>query len=238
MKRYITFLLLQFFTIYSYGQKPEFNFNIYSGLFSYIGKGSTSTSTINYGINILTPYTTNVYGNKLSIPIGFEVQILKNIKSNLLYGIGFSYDLLKSRVNINKAQFNPEVVVSGQSYLYDADGHSNLKNTYMNINPFLGKRFLINKMFFDFLGGIDIGICLKSLEQGHATIVSPKADINSSLNKSYPTIDFRPRIQLKAGYKRTGVLIGYSLGITNYQNHMTSKAVTNFIRFGICYRIR
>jgi hypothetical protein len=238
MKHFITFLLFQVMAITSFCQKTEFNFNVYSGFFSYKGNGSAGSSTINYGIYTPTPYTSNVYGNKSSFPISFEVQVIKNTKSNFLYGLGLSYDLLKSKIQINKVQFSPEVVVANQSYFYDAEGNTKLKNIYFNINPFIGKRFLKNKMTLDLLVGFDFGICLKSMEEGHATISSTKAEVHSNVSKPYPSIDFRPRIQFKAGYKRTRIMIGYSLGFTNYQSLMTSKAYTGFLRFGFCYRVR
>jgi hypothetical protein len=125
-----------------------------------------------------------------------------------------------------------------QSYLYDAEGNTKLKNTYLNVNPFIGKGFLKNKISFDLLGGFDLGICLKSIEEGHAIITSTKAEVYSDASKPHPPIDLRPRIQFKAGYKRTGIAIGYSLGLANYQSSTTSKAYTSFLRFGVCYRVR
>lgn len=238
MKHFMTFMLFQLLAITSFCQGTEFNVNVYNGFFSYKGNGSAVSSTINYGIYVPTPYTSNVYGNKSSFSISFETQVIKNTKSNFLYGLGLSYDLLNSKIEINKAQFSPELVLLNQSYLYDAEGNTKLKNVYFNINPFIGKRFLKNKMTLDLLGGFDFGICLKSVEEGHATVSSPKAKIHSNVSKPYPLIDFRPRIQFKAGYKRTGIMIGYSLGLTNYQSVMASKAYTSFLRFGFSYRIK
>lgn len=238
MRRFITFLLFQVLAITSFCQKTELNLNVYSGFFSYTGNGSASSSTINYGIYTPTPYTSNVYGNKSSFSISFEAQVIKNTKSNFLYGLGLSYDLMKSNIKINNVQFSPEVVVINQSYLYDAEGSTKLKNAYFNINPFIGKRFLKNKITLDLLGGFDFGMCLKSIEKGYATVSYTKTEVHSNVSKPYPSIDFRPRIQFKAGYKRTGIMIGYSIGLTNYQSLMTSKAYASFFRFGFCYRVR
>ena len=119
---------------------------MYSGLFFFSGNGSGGTSLINYGITTPTPYTSNVYGNRSGFSISYELQILRKTKSGLLYGAGLSYDQLKSNIKINKVQFNPEVVVFNQSYIYDADGNTSLKNTYFTVNPFIGKRFLKNKV--------------------------------------------------------------------------------------------
>jgi hypothetical protein len=238
MKYFITLLLFQILANVSFCQKNQFAFNIYSGFFSYTGNGSAGSSTINYGIQTPTPYTSNVYGKKSSFPISFEAQFIKITKSDFLYGAGLSYDILKSKIKINKVQFSPEVVLINQSYLYDADGNTKLKNVYFNINPFIGKRFSKNKMTLDLLGGFDFGMCLKSTEKGSATITSTNGKVSSNSSKSYPSIDFRPRIQFKAGYKKTGIIIGYSLGMTNYQSLTTSKAYTNFLRLGLSYLVK
>lgn len=238
MKYFITSLLFQILAITSFCQKTQFNFNIYSGFFSYTGNGSASSSTINYGIQTPNPYTSNVYGKRSSFPISFEAQVIRMTKSNFLYGAGLSYDILKSKIKITKAQFSPEVVLINQSYLYDADGNTKLKNEYFNINPFIGKRFSKNKMTLDLLGGFDFGICLKSTEKGNVIITSTNAEVSSNISKPYPSIDFRPRIQFKAGYKRTGIIIGYSLGITNYQSPITAKAYTKILRLGLSYRFK
>jgi hypothetical protein len=238
MKLFMTLLLFQLLLITSFCQRIEFNLNVYSGVFFYKGNGSASSSTINYGIYLPAPYTSNVYGRKSGFPISFEAQVVKDTRSNFLYGLGVSYDLLNSKIKIDKAQFSPEVIEINQSYLYDAGGNTKLKNAYFNLNPFIGKRFLKTKMTFDVLGGFDFGMCLKSLEEGDATIGSTKVKVHSNVSKPYPSIDFRPRIQFKAGRKRIGIMIGYSLGLTNYHRQDTSKACTRFLRFGFCYRIK
>lgn len=238
MKHFMTLLLFQVLAIPSFCQKTEFSLNVYSGLFSYKGNGSASKSIINYGIYTPTPYTSNVYGNKSSFPISLEAQVIRITKSNFLYGSGLSYDLLKSKIKITKALFGPEVVLINQSYLYDADGNTKLKNIYFNVNPFIGKRFSKNKMTLDLFGGFDFAICLKSVEEGNATITSTKDVVSTNVKKPYPSIDFRPRIQFKAAYKRTGIIIGYSLGLTNYQSQTVSKTYANFLRMGFSYIIK
>ncbi|MEO8414911.1 MAG: hypothetical protein ABI472_14685 [Ginsengibacter sp.] len=238
IKHIVTVFVFQSITLSSFCQKSEFNLNVYSGLFSYTGNGAAGTSIINYGIYTPTPYTTNVYGNKPGFSISFGGEAVSVTKSKVLYGAGLSYDLLESKIKIDKVQYSPEVVVAGQSYLYDANGSTRLRNTYFNINPFIGRRFLKNGMTIDLSSGIDIGICLKNVEQGNATITATNDVISTNVTHPHPSIDIRPRIQLKAGYKRAGIIIGYSPGLTNYQSTKGSKAYTSFMRLGFSYRIK
>ena len=71
----LVFLLLAS-SQFSYGQKTEINLNAYSGLFSFRGDGSSSTSWINFN-----PYTSpdkftlNPYGKKSKFSYSLELQV-------------------------------------------------------------------------------------------------------------------------------------------------------------------
>ena len=103
--------------------------------------------------------------------------------------------------------------------------------------------------------GSDIAFCLKSKEKYSATgnDYSNVFDSWGETNHPKPSIDIRPRIQVKAQYQRLGIIAGYSLGITNYPKptyytpppaflgvvfpYKTGKVYSSFLRFGISYRI-
>ena len=109
-----------------------------------------------------------------------------------------------------------------------ANGTTFLKNTFITLNPYIGHRFSFPKSSLDVLAGIDLGYCLKSSE----LIWSPsgtKANPDGQNDLTKPTIDFRPRIQIKTQIKKFGFLAGYSLGVTNYQSQNNLKAYTSFI---------
>ena len=230
-KTFLLIIFLTFNSIYSFSQKTEFNINIYSGLFSYRGSGATSVSQIETGF--FNYYTSDIYGKKSAFSISYEGQVIRKTKENFLFGIGLSYDFLNSNVTINKVVYNGEVV----RMPYDANGNTKLKNTYINVNPFLGKRFIKNKITFDLLAGVDLGFCLKSNEKGSAITTISKIEYSTDNKRDKPKIDFRPRIQFKAGYKRCGIILGYSLGLANYQTFGNAKAYSNFLRAGISYKL-
>ena len=217
-------------------QRTECNVNVYTGFFYYRGNGATSNSVINYGIFYAPAGTSNVYGTRPGFSFSAEGQATRITAANWLYGAGLSYDQLESKVNIYKVQNNPELVIIGQTYLYDAEGNTGLKNRYITIHPFAGKRFITGHFKLDVYGGIAVALCLSSMEQGSAGITGSNDMIKVHNSYNHPNIDVRPAIQLRAGYKRAGILIGYLYGVTNYSD--ASKVYSNFLRIGVGYTLR
>lgn len=228
------FFIFCFMVQFSYGQKIEVNFNVYSGLFSFYGDGSTSESWINFN-----PYTfpqkvtSNVYGKKSGFPYSIELQGQRTTRRENIYGLGFSFETLTSKVNIDTLTEN------GFFYRqYPASGETTLRNTFVTINPFVGHRFLYRSIIFDLLVGTDLSFCLKSREQGHATVNNKNYSLQVDNEKEKPLIDIRPRIQFTTQYDKFGFIIGYSLGLINYQTQNNLKAYTSFLRFGLSYQLK
>jgi len=218
---------------FSYGQKGEINFNAYSGLFSFRGGGSCSTSWIN--VNPYTSpnkYTSNPYGKRSGFSYALELQGQQITTAKNIYGVGISFESLTSEVNIDTLTQN--------GFFYwesSAQGETTLKNTFVTLNPFIGHRYLYRKMSFDLLAGVDLAFCLQSKEKGKATS-NDKDYVTVENNKSKPSIDFRPRIQIKTQLNKFGLLVGYSLGLTNYQSQDNPKAYSSFLRLGLGYQLK
>ena len=216
-----------------FGQKTEINFNAYSGLFSFRGNGSASNSWMNFSFYTFPSSSTfNPYGKKNGFSYALELQGQNLTKRKNIYGSGISFEILTSKVNI-------DTVAGGDpAYLqYPATGKTTLKNTFITLNPFVGHRYINGKITFDLLTGIDLSFCLKSREAGTAT-TNNNALITVENDKDKPSVDFRPRVQIKTQYKKIGFLLGYSLGLTNYQNKYSDKAYTSFLRLGISCQIK
>ena len=238
---YISVLLFSYFafcSICANAQKIEININAYSGLFSYRSNGASKTTAMVTGIPFTfpdpTPFIENSYGKNSAFPFSIEVQALRSSKNHFLYGTGLSYESFTSKVIVNKVKDAGDYVEP----VYDATGKATLHNSYINLNPFVGKRFFKSKISFDVLSGFDLGICLMSHEKGNARRVDNGKEYTTDNNKTKPSIDFRPRIQFKVQSKRTGVLLGYSIGLTNYQKQGNSNAYTSFLRLGISYNVK
>lgn len=232
-KLFFSLIILLTSVQFSYGQKTEINFNAYSGLFSFHGDGSTSTSWINDN-PYATPgkFTSNPYGKKSEFSYSLELQIQRVTKTKNIYGIGISFEKLTSKVAIDTITENGFLY-----WQYAANGKTSLKNTFVTLNPFVGQRFSYRKMSFDILTGLDMAFCLKSQETGNAT-ASNKLIIQTENKKDKPSIDFRPRVQMKTQFKQFGFLVGYSLGLTNYQTQNNPKASSSYLRLGLSYQLK
>lgn len=229
MKLLLIFTIL-LLSITTFCQKTELVLNLYGGPSFYRGSGTVDATKMIAGIDFPGAYISNVYGKKPLLGFSAEAQLTRISKSNFMYGVGLSYDRLKGKALIDTLMYTCEVILAGQEYTYVADGKSVLTNNYFNINPFAGKRFLVKKISLDVTAGTDVGFCLSSTIKANATatIFSNKVQPTSNLSNPHPSIDIRPRIQLKASCKRTGIIAAYSLGITNYQTTAHGKAFTNF----------
>jgi hypothetical protein len=93
-------------------------------------------------------------------------------------------------------------------------------------------------MTVDLLCRADLGFTLSSHEKGKAYVAETNTNYSTNNEWSRPTVDIRPGIEVKAGYKKTGILLGYSMGISNYRLGMAQKAYSNFLRIGFSYCIR
>ena len=228
---------------FSYGQKTEINFNVYSGLFSFRGEGAASKSFIysrSGSLGIITKYTDDPYGkgNGFSYSLEFQGQRLSKRKN--IYGLGISFEELISKVNVDS------ILISGNyaEIQYPASGETKLKNTFVTLNPFAGHRYAYRKITIDLLAGFDVAFCLKSEEDGSATTSSSTTNNMDQFNvkidngRPKPSIDLRPRIQIKAEINKFGFVAGYSLGLTNYSTQYNSKAYTSFLRFGLSYQLK
>ncbi len=218
---------------FSYAQKTEINFNAYSGLFSFRGDGSSSTSWINFNpYTSPDKFTSNPYGKKSEFSYSLELQVQRVTKTKNIYGAGISFETLTSKVAIDTVTQNGFIY-----WQYSADGKTSLRNTFVTLNPFVGHRFSYRKISFDVLTGFDIAFCLTSKETGNAT-ASDKTIYTEDNDKAKPSIDFRPRIQIKTQLKKVGLLVGYSLGLTNYQTQNNPKAYSSYLRLGLSYQLK
>jgi hypothetical protein len=234
-KTLIPLFLLCLIGLCTYGQKTELNFNAYTAFFGFHGNGTTTTSYINSN-EMANPVdsTFNVYGKNGSFSYSLELQGQRITKHKLIYGLGIAFEQLNSKVSIDSVR----KIIFGKQYALS--GKTSLKNSYLTLNPFLGRRFMINKITLDFLFGVDIAFCEKSEEDSKTKFVdNPRGDPAIFKNtKTKPSVDYRPRVQMKAEYKKIGLLLGYSLGLTDYKQQSSTEAYSNLLRLGISYRLK
>lgn len=237
--------------VFSFGavnaQKTTVYLNAYSGLFSFHGDAAVSTSRFTAGLDMSTatssPYRTyNVHGSLPAFSYSLEAQLVQNTKHGLLYGMGIAYEMLASKVNIDSVVYYGEPAIIH----YDALGYAKLKNTFITLNPFAGKRIFNKKFSVDVLAGMDIAFCIRSHENGQANTITgtPYSQyITTNIDEPKPVVDVRSRLQVHVHYKKAGFIFGYSLGLTDYHirkdyAYDNSRSFSNFLRFGLSYQVR
>jgi hypothetical protein len=85
--------------------------------------------------------------------------------------------------------------------------------------------------------GTDLGILLNIREHETGITDGIKYDYNYIQNTQI--LDIRPRIEIVNYYKKLGLTIGYSFGLTNYTKNMDGgnpEAFSRMVRFGMAYR--
>lgn len=138
---------------------------------------------------------------------------------------------LRSRIDIDRSY----------SFRSDgrAEGHTALRNNFLNLQPYLGRRLYLRAIEMDLTLGTDIGFCLKSMEHGEATDAYGN-NVTTSLERDKAAIDFRPRISLAAYRNHLGFSLSYAHGLTNYTSGYdgaNSKLYARVLRLGLLYRL-
>ncbi len=233
----LTFILNGIVTAFSYGQSTEISAQAGSGLFSFGGGSATKASLITVSFDgSISGYTYNPYGRYSGFSYGFGAQVQRITKSTFIAGLQVGYESLSSKVKIVGA--------------YDAttywalpmdDGKTILTNNFVNLNPFIGKRFeLKSNVKIDLKFGFDFGVCLSSTEKYDITQAQDD-HITGSVSRNKPNLDFRPRIEMVNYYKQIGFSIGYSYGLTNYTSGLDGAdrvTQSRYFRLGLSYIIK
>lgn len=216
----------------SSGQTDEFSIRPTSGLFSFGGSSAVSSSFINISDVLGIPtYINNPYGRNSGFSYGLALQEQRISKSDFIFGIQASYESLSSKVNIDHAYGELNWTLAG--------GEGRLTYQFLNFQPFFGKRIkILNGITTDMTMGIDMGICMNSKENG--SVSTNQGDkFTFSFQPSKQNTDLRPRLELTDYYKKIGLTIGYSYGLTNYASRMDGanmKVYSRMIRLGLVYR--
>lgn len=151
-------------------------------------------------------------------------------KNRNIYGIGISFEELKTKVKITEANL-------GSTLTLLVNGNSTLRNDFITLSPYIGQRLNDLKISIDLLVGLDLGFCLLSKEEGRIS-PNPESLPNVDNNLQRPVLDLRPRAQIKLLYNRYGFICGYSLGLINYQEEANLKAYNRLLRVGLSYQLK
>ena len=214
----------------SYGQKTEFRISLNSGLFSFHGKSAEKISFINYNDKTQSGYTNNPYASENGLCFGLSGDIKTVTRKNFIFGIDAGYEVLRSKIEINEI-FG---YTGSSTYQIPAKGQTIFKYGFINLHPFFGYRLATKPINFDLTGGLDLGDCLSTKEDGTAT-ASNGVNYKISGNRNIIKFDIRPRIQIAADYKKIGAYIGYSSGVLM---HSSNGCHERLLRFGLTYQLK
>lgn len=132
------------------GQHSEFSVQAGSGLFSFRGSGAVSQT----GIAIGDPKLVNPYGRSSGLSYGLAGQWQHIDPTGLIAGVQVGYESLTSQSAI--------LYVSGDFTRNPASGTVHLRNQYINLQPFVGKRFGAGQANLDVTAGVDVAYGLAS----------------------------------------------------------------------------
>ena len=213
-----------------YGQRTEISVQAGSGLFSFYGSNAVSETVLSVNGE---PFISNPYGRNsgFSYSIAGHVQYVD--KNKLVYGIQVGYEQLTSQVAITSTvgDWGPPIA---------ANGRAKLQNQYLNLNPFVGKRFGTAQISLDATIGLDAAIGLSSRESGKLVDVNSPYFMETGRKLPFPDVDLRPRLSLTGYYRDFGLSIGYSYGLSNYAGKRygtNAEIFSRFWRVGLAYRL-
>ncbi len=238
MKTKIFLIVYILLSINVIGQSTEFSFHLNTGLFSFRGSESGNSTIYTAASDFGAYSTSSPFGKQsgLSYSLGFNAQRITD--SNFIFGIRSSYESLSSRIDVDKV-IN---ITSQESESWNAyDSKTILTSEFINIFPFVGKRVnVINGVDSDLIFGVDIGACLSIKE--HATINANQKSYNTTKSFLKEKWDYRLHFEIINYYKRVGLSIGYSYGLTNYlyvpkYNSEKRDVRSMMIRLGLVYKI-
>ncbi len=181
----------------------------------------------------MVPGLYHPYGKASGFSYGLTSQWQHVGRKGLLAGFQLGYESLTSRLIVNE--------LIGDFYFGDntVDGQGWLKNQYVLLQPFAGKRFGTAKVSLDVTAGVDLAYGLSSQDSYSIRTASAEPFGSYGADHDMPTVDVRPRVNLTGCYRSFGLNVGYSYGLLNYTPNSWSYAArvySQYWRAGLNYR--
>lgn len=242
MKKFLLTFVCLLAAAHLFAQKLEVTAGVYSGLFRYSGSSAEPVSFINASSPNLSgfDYTNNPYGNKAGVGFGLSGQAQLVSKGGFILGLQAAYEQLKSKISINQVYVSNPILSSPNGAALSATGRTYLKNSTINLNPYLGYRIPFAGINMDVLGGMDFGLITNNRESGEAR-ASDGQTYTTSIDRKNAKKDVRLRFGLAASLNRFGVTASYAHGLTNYMEGYIGggkhEANSEVIRLGLSYRL-
>lgn len=233
----LLFILLTFLIKLScYGQSNELQLKAFLNKSSFIGSGAAIESHILSPYDpAQSPYVDNPYGviGKYRFNLGLSFQ--RNTQSNLLFGIGSSFEKLSSRVRSkNGMSYN-------NKYL-DGKGNTILSLNYASIHPFIGVFITKETTKIEFKIVSDISYLIQSKEI--LTFETEEETYKFYHHRDHPNMNYRFGLGSAVYVHRFAIHIEYLIGTVNFDPEKGSPLVdviepiySQLFRLGVGYII-
>lgn len=242
-QRLISLIPLLISSVLAYGQHSEWSVYFSSGLFHVnsevvVEPFYSSINTYTLANSKKDAYVNQPWGPNSGFSYGFGMEFKKVAKRKIIWGVDLGFESLQSKKNIYWIN-----EVSVQNYV-PAIGHSTMRNSYINIFPFLGYRIVCNKINIDLQGGGDMAFSpILPHEKAEAKAIATgdviQCNISSRDHPGSAPVDFRWRVQCAIGYKKWKLFSGYSIGLLNQEGQTAKEhSYARYFRFGISSRIK
>lgn len=240
MKRTFIFLLSILFSVQAFAQKTEYSVQIASGFFSFRGPDARNSTVYIVGTD-QTGYTSNPYGRESGFSYGIALQVQRVTKWHFIYGLQAGYESSSGKIKIDNIPlyYNPNSSAVYPDILTVTEGsRAILTNQFIDLHPFIGTRIdIISSIKTDLTFGAGFGFCTRSEEKD--ILHTSAANYNRKLKRVRPKVDSRLRVDMVNYYKRTGLDIGYSYGLTNYEAGMIpgGKVYSQMLKLGLVFKL-
>ncbi|MFD2998784.1 hypothetical protein ACFS7Z_00300 [Pontibacter toksunensis] len=204
MKKLKLLLLLMACTALSYGQKVEFAGQLNTGVAKFGGESAARTTVIDYyTLDNSWNRIGNPFGKRFALSYGASLQVQRVTGNNFVIGAQAGAEVLRNRISIDKV-YVQDAVYSSYIELKEVSGKSVVKNSFINVHPYLGYRKSIGAVDFDVNVGPDIGFGLSSSEKAVA-MTDDGTEYTIDKERTKPETDVRARLGLAAYYRQFGI---------------------------------
>lgn len=190
---------------YIYAQKWESIAKLNSGLFHFIGPGSSGNSVIyDFGDQ---SYTDNPYGTSNGIAYGLGFNVQRVTSYHFVYGFDFDFESLQSKAPIDYTDVNSK----------HWRGRTYLRANFLTVSPHLGFLFGFKNFKFDLKGAFEFALPLAQAKEDGKAISSDGQIVTSDEKRDLPPIDFRNSVTLTVFKHKYGLGVGYAYGFMDYK---------------------
>lgn len=224
-------------------QRTELSVFANSGLARYRGNVASSQTSM-YGFTNAATYTgylDQIYGTRPGISFGGGLQWQRVTASDFVYGLQVGADVLRSNIAIIEVFYSPSPATSAPATREGSTGKFTLRNTSVNLNPYLGTRWRKGHYEIDFTFGTDLGYIISLNGRGEAMTDSGLHFSSQGRVQNSHTFDVRPRAGIAVYRKKYGASVSYAHGLVSYLHAIadpSERAVyANVLRLGAHYRL-